>query len=64
MKKRGVPSYRVPGNVGKVENEVLGLIVFRPSQNFGPVLEVGPGFLWCASTERRETSQELEEDAP
>lgn len=63
MEKRGVPSDRVPRNVTEVENEVLGLIIFRPSQNFGPVLKVGPGFLWCASAERRETSEELEEDA-
>jgi hypothetical protein len=58
------PSNGVPSDIGKVENQVFWFVVFWSSEDFGPVLEICPGFFLSATTERRESSEELEEDAP
>ena len=59
-----IPRNSVPRDVGEIEDEVFGFVVFGPPQHLGPVFQIGPCFLGRTSTEGWETGQELEKDAP
>ena len=58
-----IPRNSIPSYVGEVEDQIFWFVVFGSPQHLGPVFQIGPGFLGSTSTERRETGQELEEDA-
>ena len=58
-----IPRNRIPCYIGEIEDQIFRFVVFGSPQHLGPVLQVGPRFLGSNSTERWETSQELEEDA-
>lgn len=53
MRDKGSDS--IPGDVGEIENEVLGAVIDRSAKNSSPVLQVCPSFLRGRSREGRET---------
>jgi hypothetical protein len=58
-----IPSNCIPCNVTQVEDQIFWFVIFRSSKDCCPVFKVSPSLFRCAATERRETGQELEEDA-
>lgn len=45
---------RLPSLIGQVEDQILGLVIYRPSENLRPVLQVDPSLIRRASREWRE----------
>lgn len=48
---------RLPSLIGQVEDQILGLVIYRPSKHLWPVLQVDPSLIRRASREWREALQ-------
>jgi len=54
----------IPTNISKIKHQVLRFIIDWPLEDLGPVFEIRPRLIGCASGKGRESSKELEENTP
>lgn len=58
-----IPCNQVPGGIRHVKNCFVRLVILRSPEDFGPVIQIRPRFLWCPTAERGKASQKLKKNA-